>query len=397
LVFAHNLNNPEGAPRYLSEIAIGLRDRSAITPVIFSPLGGPGARVYTDAGIAVDSREAPFSRRFIDGQWSPREYEAAQKAAAKLLNEHRPEVVIANTLTTFPLVEAAARAGVPAVWIIHESYSPAHRERLFPPFARQRVCQAFSLAARVIPASHDTAKLFEHLDTRGNFRVIHNGLDAKPFDDFIRNNPRSPSNLTRFLAVGTICERKGQHTLVEAAALLARERRDFACNLIGLRDGIPYAGYLQQLVHRHGLGDLVNVVPETDDVWAWYRNADAFVCTSHMETFSRAVLEAEAFGLPILSTPACGVSEQVFWGANALTFAFGDAAGLADQMRRLLADDQLRQEMARESRAAFDLHLNRDEMLDRYGAVILAAARQGPRSRLQLAPAEPASLARQAA
>src|SRR6202008_1204426 len=103
----------------------------------------PGARVDDAVGIPVVAREWAESRRFVDGLWTPREYEAAQKAAAKLLREHRPEVVVANTLTTFPLVEAAARAGIPSVWIIHESYSREHLERLFPPFARKRVEQAF--------------------------------------------------------------------------------------------------------------------------------------------------------------------------------------------------------------------------------------------------------------
>src|SRR5262249_38715746 len=117
LVAAHNLNNPEGAPRYLSEIVLGLRERGAIDPVVFSPLGGKGAAVYAAAGVPVIVRETPESGRFVDGLWSPRDYEAAQRSAARLLREERPELVIANTLTTFPLVEAAARAGIPAVWI----------------------------------------------------------------------------------------------------------------------------------------------------------------------------------------------------------------------------------------------------------------------------------------
>ncbi len=380
LVIAHNLNNPEGAPRYLSEIVLGLRARGDLAPIVYSPLGGPGAQVYTDEGIRVDVRESPFSRRFVDGLWSPREYEAAQQAAAELLHEYSPDVVIANTLTTFPLVEAAARAGIPAVWIIHESYSREHLERLFPPFARCRVVQAFSLAARVIPASHDTAKLFEHLNARGNFRVLHNGLAAKAFDEYIHRTPKLGSTRKTFIAVGTVCERKGQHTLVEAAAILARDRRDFICQLVGLREGLPYADYVKHLVARRGVSDVVKLVPETDDVWSYYRAADAFVCTSHIETFSRAVLEAEAFGLPIVSTPVCGLSEQVFWGANALQFDFGDAAGLAERLRRLLDEPVLLDSMGRESRAAFDNHLSDDEMLDRYSATILAAARHGPRA-----------------
>ena len=362
---------------------LGLRDRGAIDPVVYSPLGGPGAKVYTVAGIAVDVRETSDSRRFVDGLWTPRRYEAAQRAAAKLLRDHRAEVVIANTLTTFPLVEAAGRAGIPAVWIIHESYGPDRLAALFPPFAKKRVERAFGFAARVVPASHDTAALLAHLNYRGNFRVIHNGLDPKPFDDYLRRTRREPGK-KRIVCVGTVCERKGQHTLVEAAALLARRRSDFVVQLVGARDGIPYVEYVRHLVKRHRLEGVVQLVPETDDAWAFYRAADVFAVTSHLETFSRAVLEAEAFGLPIVSTPVSGVGEQVYWGENALPFGFGDAAGLAEQLGRLLADDALRAEMGRQSRAAFDNHLDCGEMLDRYAAVILAAARMGPRSRERL-------------
>src|SRR5439155_5919359 len=143
---------------------------------------------------------------------------------------------------------------------------PEHLDRLFPPFARRRVQQAFAFASRVIPASHDTAKMFGRLNTRGNFRVIHNGLDPKPFDEYLRQTTRTLSQLKCFLAVGTICERKGQHTLIEAAAILARERRDFVCRLVGLRPGIPYADYVRQLIVRHGLKSIVELVPETDAV-----------------------------------------------------------------------------------------------------------------------------------
>lgn len=396
LVVAHNLNNPEGAPRYLSEIVLGLRDRGSIVPTVYSPLGGPGARVYTSAGIPVDVRATSLSRRYVDGLWSPREYDAAVKAAVEILRNLRPEVVIANTLTTFPMVQAAAEAGIPAVWIIHESYSREHFERLFQPFARKRAMGAFQLASRVIPASHDTARLFEHLDTRGNFRVIHNGLDAKPFDNYIRRTAKPVNARRTFIAVGTVCERKGQHTLVEAAAILARDRRDFRVQLIGLRDGLPYAEYVRRLVARRSVGDVVQLVSETDDVWSYYRAADAFVCTSHLETFSRAVLEAEAFGLPIVSTPVCGVSEQVFWGANSLRFEFGDAAGLAGQLRRLLEEPGLCESLGRESRAAFDNHLNYEEMLYRYESVILTAARYGPRLEAPRQPPVPIPLPRAA-
>lgn len=387
LVAAHNLNNPEGAPRYLSEIVLGLKNRGTVVPTVFSPLGGAGEKVYRECDIPLDIADAAWSRRFVDGLWTPREYESAQSYLRHLLRTHRPEVVLANTMLTFPMIEAAARAGVPANWIIHESYSAEVLTRLFPPFTRSRIEAAFAMAARVIPASHDTARVLDRLNARKNQRVLHNGLDPVPFDKYIRSMTRGaaerlapgPVGKVRIISVGTICERKGQHTLVEAAHELSRARSDFVIQIIGLREGVPYANYLRERVRRHGLENLVQLVPETDGIWPYFRAADVFVCTSHIETFSRAILEAEAFGLPIVSTPVYGLAEQVAWGFNALQFETGNASQLASQLQRLLDDPDLRIAMGQKSRAMFDAHLNDDEMLDRYEHLLLTAARTGPR------------------
>ena len=382
LVGAHNLNSPEGAPRYLSEIILGLQERHAVSPSILSPLGGAGEVVYTAAGVSTTILNEVWSHRFVDGAWSPREYEAAQFALRKQLKNQQPDVVVANTLLTFPLVEAAARLGIPSVWIIHESYSAEHLRRLFPAFAKGRIETAFRLASRVVPASHDTAALFRHLDVSKNFRIIHNGIDPKTFDDYCHRVTREEAarqlpgdrSKKRILSVGTVCERKGQHTLVEAAALLSRTRNDFVCDLVGVRDSVPYASYVRELVRRNRLENVVNLVTETDRVWPFYRAADIFACTSHMETFSRSILEAEAFGLSIVSTPCEGIAEQVYWGFNALRFEIGDANELATQIARFLDDDEFRKNAGLRSRAAFDNHQTYDEMLDQYETTLRSVA-----------------------
>ncbi|MGL4419105.1 MAG: glycosyltransferase, partial [Gemmataceae bacterium] len=337
LVMAHNLNSPEGAPRYLSEIVLGLHQQKYLKPRIVSPRGGAGEKVYDAASVPVTLLNAPYSDRWIDGHWTPAEYESVLQDLKLLLKATRPEVVIANTLLTFPIIEAAARLGVPTVWIIHESYSPTHLARLFPAYAIHRIERAFALASRVVPASHDTAALFAHLNSRQNQQVIHNGL--RP--DFAPALPHSQreefrakrgvaSGIVSFLAVGTVCERKGQHQLVEAARLLAESRRDFLCEIVGFRSNVPYGAYVQELVTRYGLNDVVRCVPETDRVPEYLASADVFVCTSFMETYSRAILEAEAYGLPILSTPCCGIREQVVWGHNALPVTMQDPKSLAE-------------------------------------------------------------------
>lgn len=383
VVAAHNLNNPEGAPRYLSEIVLGLRNRHSLQPSVWSPKGGAGEHAYTSVGVPVRVANADWSSRFVDGQWTRREYDAAQRELRNYLRDQAPEVVIANTLLTFPVVEAAARLGVPCVWIIHESYSADVMTRLFPNFARWRVEAAFALATRVVPASHDTAALFARLNSRGNFRVIHNGIPSFPMPRRVREKDARK----RIVAVGTVCERKGQHTLVEAAAILATKRDDFIVDIVGLRDAVPYARYVRQLVARRNLAGVVNLVSETNHVAALYEAADIYVCTSHMETFSRSILEAEAYGLPIVTTACQGIPEQVQWGHNALRFETGNAVELADRLAALLSDDQRREGMAAKSRAMFENHLSYGEMLDRYDLVIRSAVGRAALQSLSTNPA----------
>jgi glycosyltransferase involved in cell wall biosynthesis len=374
LVAAHNLNNPEGAPRYLSEIVLGLRNRGAIAPAVWSPLGGAGEAVYSNARIPATISTADWSARFVDGRWTRKEYDAALRDLSRVLAERRPDVLLANTLLTFPFVEAAALAGVPAVWIIHESYSEAMLERLYSPFVRDRIRWAFRTAARVVPASHETAALFRRFG-RGNFRVLHNGIpDEKPISER-RSGPPI------LLSVGTVCERKGQHLLVEAAARLARRRSDFLVRIVGLRETVAYSQYVRHLVRRRRLERFVELVPETNAVKGFFREASLFVCTSHVEAFSRSILEAEMHGLPIVSTPCAGVGEQVKWGFNARPVATHDPEELAERLDDWLDDASARIAAGRQSRAAFENHLDSEEMLDRYEAVIRTALGRAGRER----------------
>lgn len=374
LVFAHNLAAAEGAPRYLSELIVGLKQHGSLTPTVICGRGGAGESAYRNETIPVKLFDQPWGLRIIDGLWTRHEYREAVNFFRSSLRTHRPEVVIVNTLLGFPMVEAAAREQIPSVWIIHESYSREVRQRVFTPFANGRCEAAFAFASRIVPCSHDTAALFRPYDVRGRIRVRHNAIDPAEIDQFMAAHPRTPSKGVSFVAVGTICERKGQHTIVEAAAMLARHRRDFRVNIVGAREGIPYLDFVRQLIVRLGVSDVVSLVPETDSK-PYFRQSDVYVNASHLETYSRSMLEAMAFGLPILSTPCQGVSEQVVWGGNALRFEVGDPAELARQMDALISNPGLRESMAQSSRLHFDRISSFPSMLNQFDSLIRHAKR----------------------
>ena len=67
----------------------------------------------------------------------------------------------------------------------------------------------------------------------------------------------------------------------------------------------------------------MGVVPETSSVGIYYSAADIFVCSSRLESYPRVILEAMAAGLPIVTTPVFGITEQVKEGVNAFLYKPG--------------------------------------------------------------------------
>jgi O-antigen biosynthesis protein len=381
LFVTHNLSGFEGAPKVLAEVALGLHAKP-IEAVVYSPVAGPMAEKFRTAGIEVHAEPSTYAIHFSDGQWSPRDYEAAIRSATQCLRRVKPDLVLVNTLGMFPVVEACARLNIPVQWVIHEGYREDVFHAAFNDYSRRRCERAFLLAERVIFVSGGCLHHYSGYDGRKNFAVIHNSLDHAAIEaikikltrDAAAQQFYGDPTKVRFLTLGTICERKAQHTLVEAAAIVSQTRRDFRCLLVGARPGLPYLDYVQALIHARGIADVVEIVPETKLAGEYLRSADVFVCTSYVEAFSLSVLEAEAFGLPIISTDCTGISEQVVWGQNALLVEFGDAKSLASAMLELLRNPAKRNLMGQMSLAISQQQMTPEAMLEHYRQSMMGVA-----------------------
>jgi glycosyltransferase involved in cell wall biosynthesis len=141
--------------------------------------------------------------------------------------------------------------------------------------------------------------------------------------------------------IGTVCERKGQHIFLRAAALFNRQHRDgppVRFVLVGARPGI-YLDLLKRDLARLGLTNLT-LVPETREVFAHFVAADMFVCTSYEESFPRVVMEAMAFRTPIVSTDVHGIADLIGQRQDGYLVRPGDVAGLARMMWTCLAKER---------------------------------------------------------
>lgn len=169
------------------------------------------------------------------------------------------------------------------------------------------------------------------------------------------------------LSVGRLVEKKGHSHLLEACRLLKGLGVPFRCRIIG--DG-PLRGRLSEEIARKNLSDCVTMeggLPYAQ-VETFYRQAAVFVLPSLVtengdrEGLPVVLMEALAFGVPVVSTATSGIPELVVNEQTGLLVPPADAQALARAMVRLMRDEALRKRLSREGRrkveAEFDLEKN---------------------------------------
>ncbi|MDW8395123.1 MAG: glycosyltransferase family 4 protein [Anaerolineae bacterium] len=170
---------------------------------------------------------------------------------------------------------------------------------------------------------------------------------------------KARQNGTLWLFVGRIVPNKRQDLLIKA---LAYWQRVMGCrgSLLLVGSSVNAEGFrveLGSLAVALGVADSVHLVgaclPE-EGLGGYYACADVFVCASEHEGFGVPLVEAMAFGKPIVAYAATGVLDAV--GAGGLLVDEATPAALAEGVALLLNDSALREQYARHQRARVQAH-----------------------------------------
>jgi D-inositol-3-phosphate glycosyltransferase len=277
------------------------------------------------------------------------DYEARMLELAGLAVATRANLVLANTTGAFWGPDLAGRLGVPAVWAIHESFTVDHFERAAwarPPDAHvaARLRAALAGAAAVVFEADATRRLYEPALAPGRSVRIDYGVDLDRIDRYRRDHDRDALRAAHgvdpdqclLVSVGTYEPRKAQAGLTVAFARVADDHPGAVLALVG-DTGTDYAGGVRGVVDRLGMVDRVLLEPVTPDVDAWYLMADGFVLASDVESLPRSMLEAMAFGAPVVASSVFGVPEVITDGHDGLLFEPLDLGSLTAALGRFLA------------------------------------------------------------
>lgn len=148
-----------------------------------------------------------------------------------------------------------------------------------------------------------------------------------------------------FGLLGRLSEEKDQRTALAAGAALARATAESprAWRILVAGDG-PLRGRLERQARGGWLAGRVEFAGRMDSR-EFFRRTHALIQCSRVENQPMSILEAMAWGRPVLATAAGGMPEWVEDGTTGTLSAVGDAKGLAAAMRRLMADRGLARSM----------------------------------------------------
>jgi glycosyltransferase involved in cell wall biosynthesis len=155
--------------------------------------------------------------------------------------------------------------------------------------------------------------------------------------DAMADAKRGPAEPPRLLAVGMM--RMGDklasyRLLAQALAGLSDQRWRF--DIVGEGEA---RGEIEALFAPFGEQvALHGAIEERAELAALYAQADLFVWPAVNEAYGMVLLEAQAFGCPVLAGDYGGVSSVVRHGETGLLTAPGDAAAFAEALRHLMRD-----------------------------------------------------------
>ena len=146
--------------------------------------------------------------------------------------------------------------------------------------------------------------------------VLYNGVDTDRFAPARDARHSQAPPRTRYVigTVGRLRPEKAHTHLVRATAQLRAAGLDVGAVIVG--EGGERAA-IEADVRKYDLEDHVVLAGSADDVRPFLARMDVFVLPSiGVETFSNAVLEALATGIPVVSSTAGGMQELLAWGGG---------------------------------------------------------------------------------
>ena len=219
---------------------------------------------------------------------------------------------------------------------------------------------------------------------REKIRIIPNGVSLERF-----SSTTSPPSLLKhyhlekkkiLLTVGRNHPKKGYYLIPSILEHLLVTQKDVVWIIIGkgckgsitrFNNGIEKHIILIDQIDGRSTSDALNL--PTDELLSYFKFADIFVLPTFIETFGMVLIEANAAGLPVVTSDVLGCRDVIEHNFNGLLSTPGDVKAYAQNILSLLQDAKLYNTIHKNALLAskkYDWHLVAEQYLKFYEDVI---------------------------
>lgn len=253
-----------------------------------------------------------------------------------LLREDRPAAVL-SFITQNNVMTILAAIGLPVRVVVSERVHPGHDVTLGRIWRVLRKL-LYRHADVVVAQTQGAARWIDMHCFKGP-HVIPNAL--RPLAEV--ESRREPL----VVAVGRLVRQKGFDVLLQAFARVSGPFPDWRVVIIGAG---PEQNSLASLSEQLSLGERVRFAGEVRDIETWLARAGLVVQPSRFEGFPNAVLEAMGMGAAVISADCpSGPAELIQDGINGRLVPVDDVDSLAQAMKELMAQPDMRARLGREA------------------------------------------------
>lgn len=202
--------------------------------------------------------------------------------------------------------------------------------------------------------------------------VVSNGIDLSAYTDVDadRTSIRRELGLGEddfvIIQVARVVPIKDHATAIRAFEVVCRSQPKARLVIVG--DGSETEA-IEAMVRERGLEAQVRMLGRRHDVPRLLKGADLGLLTSVSEGIPLSIIESMAAGLPVVATRVGGVSEVVVEGQTGFLAPAGAHEALADHVRRLSEDPELRQQLGEGGRERAWAVFSEDRMVTGYDEI----------------------------
>lgn len=267
----------------------------------------------------------------------------------KVLRRERPDIIHAQGEGLY--ASLAVNSHLPNVFTVHGvrlKEIEMERERLgrIRYFFRKRlIFSNHKKASNIVAINEYTKNEVAHLPN-AKIWVIRNAVAETFFDLYKVESPETGN----ILLVGGIRKRKDIITAIKAIRNILEGNISVKLNIVGPIES-DYNMKVDALINTYKIKGNVAIhgMVSATKLHELYLKSDLFLLTSIEESSPISIVEAMAAGKPIVATNVGGISEIVEESKNALLVGVKDHKGIAESIKMIITDRNMRESFSRES------------------------------------------------